>query len=107
VIFKEEPDYIDEDHYEWTRYNTTGSQVCLREEQEKKNVIGNMDDHIFRIVFPDCDLSEISQGRIDSSELFGRPLETEVSKTIEVELTAPFDDDGYLMNMGTDVDGWN
>ena len=67
---------------------------------ECKNIIGNMALGDFYELYPDADISEYMQQN-------KRPKEVFISQLFELEMTGPFEKDGGMKNIPTNVDGFN
>lgn len=65
-----------------------------------KTVIGNMALEGFYELYPNADLSAHTQAD-------GRPKDIIILETFQIELTAPFDEYGNLLNIYTNEDEWN
>ena len=93
VFFKKKPKPSNEEH-------NIVKPVWYDLMEQDKIIIGNMDLFTFRYLFPDTDLTPYTQKN-------GRPKDIEIPEVFEIELMAPFDDYGEMVNINTNLDGWN
>jgi hypothetical protein len=69
-------------------------------------VCGSMCLGQFYELFPDADLREYTQQRESTDTLGGRPLEIEIPKVFEIEITTIFDKHDKMDSIQFHEDGW-
>lgn len=85
IFFKKKPTMVESNSIHYTE-----DEVDLVQESQDKNVLGGM--------WPQ-DFEDLTGIKI-------KPSEIEITKVYKLELTAPWDEYGYLWGYSNDADGW-